>query len=273
LKKLFLISDYPTTKKFLFICIMGICNSGKKHIDFESYPHFFKDSSSTEYNSKEGHNELNKDINVRDSLTKSNTGCMSTKTDVDRLSDTSSVRELWKYAEKLPYLPTNAKTIVTSNVDKYKVISPDSTTQSKTEGISLASIDCDTDSDETFRPMGDTDEEYGSVGCDFFQSFDGLNKRVSNRYEIGLEVLKVLIHNGANPHAMSTIGDKTALMFAVLAQDFDFVKKLVEMGVNIGHMNCHGETALGLAIETQRNDIADYLRQKDRASNRSLKWY
>jgi len=239
---------------------MGICNSVKKQIDIQNYPQLFEDSSSTEYINNEVHNDLDKDIDIRDSLTKSKIG-WGAKTDLHRVSDTSSLRHLYKHEERFPYIPTSAKTTVTSHVDRYKVISLDSSSQSKTEEISLASIDCDTDSDETFSILtGDTHEEYGSVGRDFFQSFDGLNKRVTNRYEIGLEVLKALIKNGANPHAMSTIGDKTALMFAVLAQDFAFVKNLVERGVDVGHMNCHGETALGLAIETQRNDIADYLR-------------
>lgn len=47
-----------------------------------------------------------------------------------------------------------------------------------------------------------------------------------------------------------------------MANDFSFVKKLVELGVDVNQKNRAGETALGLAIELQRVDIAKYLRKK-----------
>jgi hypothetical protein len=101
-----------------------------------------------------------------------------------------------------------------------------------------------------------------SFDTEDFQSFDGLSKRTSNRSNIGLQMLKAQIHYGADPKSLSTHGDRTCLMFAVLANDYDFTKELVELGVDVNKANRLGETALGLAIELQRVDIADYLRSK-----------
>jgi ankyrin repeat protein len=93
-------------------------------------------------------------------------------------------------------------------------------------------------------------------------TFDGLNKRATNRHDIGLEILKAQIYHGADPKGMSTHGNRTCLMFAVLANDYGFTKQLVELGVDINQKNRNGETALGLAIELKRDDIASYLRSK-----------
>lgn len=97
--------------------------------------------------------------------------------------------------------------------------------------------------------------------CRIF-SFDGMNKRVVNRYEIGLQMLKAQIHHGADPKVLTTHGERSCLMFAVLAEDFCFIKKLLELGVDVNQKNRIGETALSLAIELQRDDIAGYLRRK-----------
>jgi len=91
-------------------------------------------------------------------------------------------------------------------------------------------------------------------------SFDGLNKRTTNRYDIGLEILKSKIHLGADPKTLTTHGDRTSLMFSVMANDFSFTKQLVELGVDVNGTNRLGETALGLAIEFKREEIAKYLR-------------
>jgi len=94
-----------------------------------------------------------------------------------------------------------------------------------------------------------------------FYSYDGTNKRVVNRYEIGLQMLKAQIHCGANPKVLTTHGDRSCLMFAVLAEDFCFIKKLVKLGVDVNQKNRVGETALSLANELHRDDIARYLRR------------
>jgi len=110
----------------------------------------------------------------------------------------------------------------------------------------------------------------GSCSRDFSEStsdsttdfcFDVSSKRATNRYEIGLEMLKAMINEGADPKELVTHGDRTCLMFSVLAGDFDFVKKLVELGVSVTKTNSQGETALGFANELKRYDIARYLRQ------------
>jgi len=91
-------------------------------------------------------------------------------------------------------------------------------------------------------------------------SFDGLNKRASSRCEIGLEILKAQIHFGADPKVLSTHGDRTCLMFSVIANDLSFTKQLVELGVDVNETNHLGESALSLALELKREEIAKYLR-------------
>jgi len=94
-----------------------------------------------------------------------------------------------------------------------------------------------------------------------WKGFDGLNKRYTNRYDIGLQMLKAMIHDGVDPKGLVTHGDRTCLMFTVLAEDFDFVKKLVKLGVDVNKTNSRGETALGLANELHNEDIVNYLRK------------
>jgi len=91
-------------------------------------------------------------------------------------------------------------------------------------------------------------------------SYDGANKRISNRYDIGLRMLKAQIQFGADPNVFTTHGDRSCLMFATLAEDFAFVKHLVELGVDVNKTNVSGETALNFALAAERKDIADFLR-------------
>jgi len=95
-----------------------------------------------------------------------------------------------------------------------------------------------------------------------FVSFDGLNERATCRNDIGLEILKAKIHFGADPQRMTTHGDRSCLMFAVIANDYNFTKDLVEQGVDVNKRTRIGETALGLAIELKRDKIASFLRLK-----------
>jgi len=90
-------------------------------------------------------------------------------------------------------------------------------------------------------------------------SYDGINKRVCNRYDVGLRILKAEIELGADPKGLITHGDRSCLMFAVLAEDFAFIQQLVRLGVDVNKTNAAGETALNLAVELKRKDIADYL--------------
>jgi len=103
-------------------------------------------------------------------------------------------------------------------------------------------------------------ESSESLDMEHLRSFDGLNKKTTNRYEIGLAMIKAQIHHGADPKTMITHGERSCLMFAVLAEDFDFIKQLVGLGVNVNQTNSLGETALSLANELQRDDITSYLR-------------
>jgi len=101
-----------------------------------------------------------------------------------------------------------------------------------------------------------------SLGIENMFSFDGMNKRVSNRYDIGLNVLKAKIHHGADPKNLCTHGGRTSLMFSVMANDLSFIKQLVELGVDINQKNQSDETALSLAIGLKREEIAMYLRSQ-----------
>jgi len=93
-------------------------------------------------------------------------------------------------------------------------------------------------------------------------SFDGLNMRATNRCALGLKMLKAKIHHGANPKNLITHGDRSCIMFSVIAEDFAFVKKLVELGVNVNETNSQGENAWSFLINLERHDIASYLQRK-----------
>jgi len=97
--------------------------------------------------------------------------------------------------------------------------------------------------------------------CGDIMSYDGVNKRISNRYDIGLGILKAQIQCGADPKVLTTHGDRSCLMFAVLAEDIDFVKQLVGLGVDVNKTNRSGETALTLALGLEGKDISKYLRK------------
>jgi len=120
------------------------------------------------------------------------------------------------------------------------------------------------DSSEILVPQTSflTSESSESFDLEDLRSFDGMNERTTNRYEIGLSMLKAQIHLGADPKTLSTHGGRSCLMFAVLAEDFNFIKQLVELGVDLNQTSSLGETALSLAKELQRDDITSYLRAK-----------
>jgi len=92
-------------------------------------------------------------------------------------------------------------------------------------------------------------------------SYDGINKRFCNRNDIGLGMLQAQIKCGVDPNVWTTHGDRSCLMCAVLAEDFNFIKQLIELGVDVNKTNHFGETALSLAVGLKREDIASYLRR------------
>jgi len=96
-------------------------------------------------------------------------------------------------------------------------------------------------------------------------SYDGRNKRPEKRDEIQMDILKAKNNFGANPNEWCTYGDRTCLMCAVLANDFGYVKKLVELGVDINKINRLGETASSFAIATKNFELTNYLSSKGAA--------
>jgi len=103
-------------------------------------------------------------------------------------------------------------------------------------------------------------DSYNSIRNLF--SYDGLNKRPKKRGDIGMDILKAQIHFGADPNKMCMHGDRTCLMFVILANDFNFAKTLVEQGVDINKTDRFGATALSLTIGMQNDELVNYLRSK-----------
>jgi len=89
---------------------------------------------------------------------------------------------------------------------------------------------------------------------------DGLRiSQVKTREQVGMEALKAMEACGANVKDLSTHGGRSALMFAVLSKDLNFVKRLVEDGANVLEENEQGETALALAKSLPSQEIYAFL--------------
>jgi len=89
---------------------------------------------------------------------------------------------------------------------------------------------------------------------------DGLKEKVRDRAAFVAEVLDAFSDHGANPN-MKTHGDRTALMVAVMDNNYNLTKKLVERGADINYKNKRGETALGFAVGLKDKKILNYLRK------------
>jgi len=87
------------------------------------------------------------------------------------------------------------------------------------------------------------------------------DSRGKTREDIGMSKLKAMQACGVNVKKFTTHGGRSALMFAVLSQDFDFVKRLVADGANVMQENEHGETAVGLAKSLPSQEIYNFLLQ------------
>jgi len=155
------------------------------------------------------------------------------------------VKEILSSLEQRRVLYDNFWTSSTANASK-PVFVDRSTTKS---AITSFSSSLQSDSDDT-----------GSLVTN-----DGLNNKAKNRCDIAIEILKAEIHFGADPKVLRTHGDRTCLMVSVLADDMRFTKRLVEQGVDVNQTNSLGETALGLAIQSQNYKLANYLRSKGAA--------
>jgi len=91
---------------------------------------------------------------------------------------------------------------------------------------------------------------------------DGLKATgAKTREQIGMTQLKAMDACGADVKFFSTHGGLTALMFAVLSKDFDYVKRLVAAGAKVQEENDRGETALQLAKSLPSLDIYKFLLQ------------
>jgi len=86
-----------------------------------------------------------------------------------------------------------------------------------------------------------------------------LGSKGKTREEIGMRKLKAMQACGISVKQFTTHGGRSALMFAVLSQDLDFVKVLVADGADAMEKNEHGETALALSKSLPSQEIYDFL--------------
>jgi len=257
---------------------MGSCVSSNRNVtSLDSKDEVSNLSTEDDNSSVEVVSERHKsiDTNVLDQIVK-NSPFLS---DPNRLSSNDSVpgiskralmkevnlddRSSWKKmnSSSFGYRYTSPTKKTTSSVIRPRALSTESSFPSK-EGRLRAVSEPTYPTAEIYSSTLTSDEDGDSLSSGMRLSFDGLNMRPNNRYGIGLELLKAKIHHGANANRLSTHGDRTALMFAVLAKDLKFIKTLVELGVDVNQSNGQGETALGLACEGQCDDIAEYLRSQ-----------
>jgi len=104
------------------------------------------------------------------------------------------------------------------------------------------------------QSMSTFDWAENGCGC------DGLEvKRAKTREEMGMEALKAMVACGKDVKNLSTHGGRSALMFAVISEDFDFVRQLVASGANVQEENEQGETALSLAKSLSTDNIYKFL--------------
>jgi len=104
------------------------------------------------------------------------------------------------------------------------------------------------------QSMSTFDWAENGCGC------DGLEvKRAKTREEMGMEALKAMVACGKDVKNLSTHGGRSALMFAVISEDFDFVRQLVASGADVQEENEQGETALSLAKSLSTDNIYKFL--------------
>jgi len=104
------------------------------------------------------------------------------------------------------------------------------------------------------QSMSTFDWAENGFGC------DGLEvKREKTREQIGMEALKAMVACGKDVKTLSTHGGRSALMFAVISEDLDFVKQLVASGADVREVNEKGETALSLAKSLSTSNIYNFL--------------
>jgi len=136
------------------------------------------------------------------------------------------------------------------------------------ESTAPHSLLCDISSADLFRahnsafspisissPASESDFDWAASKNNVF------NNKGKTREEIGMSKLKAMQACGINVKGFTTHGDRSALMFAVLSQDLDFVKSLVANGANVMAKNEQGETALDLAESLQSKEIYNFLQQ------------
>jgi len=91
---------------------------------------------------------------------------------------------------------------------------------------------------------------------------DGLEHSKRCREKIGLRMLKAMDANGANVSKFTTIGGRTALMFAVICGDLNTVKLLINKNADPLETNERGETPISLAKGLLSNKIYMFLLEK-----------
>lgn len=81
-------------------------------------------------------------------------------------------------------------------------------------------------------------------------------KPLKNKYYI--DVIKILLKNGANPHFIDHDGN-TALVYSCMLGNLESVKIFIKESVDINHKNNENKSALDYAKEKNKEDIVKYL--------------
>lgn len=74
-----------------------------------------------------------------------------------------------------------------------------------------------------------------------------------------LEIFNLLLSKGTNPNIKDSYGETPLHIATRLKYNLDIIKLLVAKGVNIEEKNKRGETALFIAVETEQNDLVQYI--------------
>lgn len=81
--------------------------------------------------------------------------------------------------------------------------------------------------------------------------------------DVTLEIVKLLVKNGANVNAWDSKRHLNPLLAAVYWHNRDVVSLLLEAGSDPNAVNCFNETALSLAVEDDECEIARMLLERD----------
>jgi len=150
---------------------------------------------------------------------------------------------------------TSSETLPTTDIIKFK-----NPIFSESRERDLSSLSKETDSPRT-SSLQSLDSSAYSVNWSNTAS-DGLGSGKRTREEMGMLVLEAMDAEGVDVSKFTTIGGRTALMFAVITENLNNVKLLIQKKADPLERNEKGETPLSLAKGLKSEAIYKYLYQK-----------